>query len=120
MFCHLTMFQTNSKLRLILFLCILQSENEAKLNKFIENVNGKEGTSSHLVNVPPGPSLSDALIQSPIVAGEDGQPTVGMGGFGFDFDPNEDPELALVSQLLVNKFKKLLVLKCTYIYHLYS
>lgn len=45
--------------------------------------------------------LSDALVNSPVVAGEDGQIPVGGGsmggGFGFDFDPNEDPELALVS-----------------------
>ena len=44
--------------------------------------------------------LSEALVHSPVVAGSDGQPPVaasGPVGFGFDFDPNEDPELALVS-----------------------
>lgn len=79
-----------------------QGENDAKLNKFIDTINGREGTGSHLVSVPPGPMLSEALVHSPIVAGEDGQPSVatgGMGGagFGFDFNPEEDPELALVS-----------------------
>lgn len=54
-----------------------------------------------MVSVPPGPMLSEALVHSPVVVGEDGQPSVassgmGGGGFGFDFDPNEDPELALV------------------------
>lgn len=60
--------------------------------------NFKDGTSSHLVTVPPGPHLSDALISSPIIQGEDGTGAAGLGGSGFEFgvDPNEDPELALV------------------------
>jgi len=76
-------------------------EDEANteiLNKFIETINGKEGTSSHLVTVPPGPHLSDALVSSPIVQGEDGAGGVaatGGGGFEFGVDPNDDPELAL-------------------------
>ena len=37
------------------------------LNKFITTINGKEGTGSHLVTIPPGPHLSDALVSSPIV-----------------------------------------------------
>lgn len=57
------------------------------------------GHRSHLVTVPPGPHLSDALVSSPVVQGEDGSGAVGIGGMGFEFgvDPNEDPELALVS-----------------------
>lgn len=43
-----------------------------------------------------GPHLADALISSPVIQGEDGTGAVGLGGMGFDFDPNEDPELALV------------------------
>jgi len=73
--------------------------NADALKKFIETVNGKDGTGSHLVTIPPGPHLSDALISSPIVQGEDGAgPNVmpsGGGGFEFGVDPNEDPELAL-------------------------
>jgi len=73
--------------------------NADSLKKFIETVNGKDGTGSHLVTIPPGPHLSDALISSPIVQGEDGTgPNVmpsGGGGFEFGVDPNEDPELAL-------------------------
>jgi len=72
--------------------------NTEILNKFIETINGKEGTSSHLVTVPPGPHLSDALVSSPIVQGEDGAGGVaaaGGGGFEFGVDPNDDPELAL-------------------------
>ena len=53
---------------------------------------------SRLVSVPPGPILSDALISSPVVVGEDGAGAVDLGGgFEFGVDPNADPELALVS-----------------------
>jgi len=54
---------------------------------------------SHLVSIPPGPHiLSDILLTSPIVAGEDGAPPGLSTGAGFEFgvDPNLDPELALV------------------------
>lgn len=45
-----------------------------------------------------GPHLADALISSPVIQGEDGTGAVGLGAGGFEFvDPNEDPELALVS-----------------------
>ncbi|XP_056632286.1 26S proteasome non-ATPase regulatory subunit 4 [Diorhabda carinulata] len=71
--------------------------NSNVLTIFINTLNGKDGTSSHLVTVPPGPHLSDALISSPIIQGEDGTGATGLGGSGFEFgvDPNEDPELAL-------------------------
>lgn len=91
------------------------------LNKFISTINGKEGTGSHLVTIPPGPHLSDALVTSPIVQvldifiyqrsftfesifeyetfqGEDGSGGVGgSSGAGFEFgvNPDDDPELAL-------------------------
>lgn len=67
-----------------------------KLTQFVETINGKEGTGSHLVVVPPSPNLTDALRTSPIVQGEDGYtPAGGDFGSGFDVDPNLDPELAL-------------------------
>lgn len=71
--------------------------NTEKLTAFITTLNGREGSGSHLVTVPPGPHLSDALISSPVVQGEDGTGGAGLGGAGFEFgiDPNEDPELAL-------------------------
>lgn len=76
--------------------------NSDVLMSFVNTLNGKvgdlkDGTSSHLVTVPPGPHLSDALISSPIIQGEDGTGGAGLGGSGFEFgvDPNEDPELAL-------------------------
>ncbi|XP_012153247.2 regulatory particle non-ATPase 10 [Megachile rotundata] len=74
-----------------------ESINNEVLTAFINALNGKDGTGSHLVTVPPGPHLSDALISSPIIQGEDGMGGTGMGGAAFEFgvDPNEDPELAL-------------------------
>ncbi|CAH1108762.1 unnamed protein product [Psylliodes chrysocephalus] len=70
--------------------------NADALTTFVNTLNGKDGTSSHLVTVPPGPHLSDALISSPIIQGEDGSgANIGGSGFEFGVDPNEDPELAL-------------------------
>lgn len=71
--------------------------NTEKLTAFVNTLNGKEGTGSHLVTVPPGPSLADALLSSPILAGEGGT-MMGLGASDFEFgvDPSADPELALV------------------------
>ena len=76
---------------------VLQEFNTEKLTAFINTLNGKEGTGSHLVTVPPGPSLADALLSSPILAGEGGS-MMGLGASDFEFgvDPSADPELALV------------------------
>lgn len=57
---------------------------------------------SHLVTIPPGPHiLSDMLIPTPIIAGEDGAlpgfAAGGSGNFEYGVDPGLDPELALVS-----------------------
>uniref|UniRef100_T1ISP0 26S proteasome non-ATPase regulatory subunit 4 n=1 Tax=Strigamia maritima TaxID=126957 RepID=T1ISP0_STRMM len=71
--------------------------NTDKLTYFVNAVNGKEGGPSHLITIPPGPHLADALVSSPVIQGEDGSGAIGISGAGsFDFvDPNEDPELAL-------------------------
>lgn len=71
--------------------------NNELLTAFISALNGKDGTGSHLVSVPRGSVLSEALISSPIIKGEDGLGGAGLSGAGFEFgvDPNEDPELAL-------------------------
>ncbi|XP_064630340.1 26S proteasome non-ATPase regulatory subunit 4-like [Lineus longissimus] len=72
--------------------------NTDKLTAFVNTINGKDGTSSHLVTVPPGPLLSDALVTSPIIVGEDGSgamPAMASSDFEFGVDPNVDPELAL-------------------------
>ncbi|KAI9533302.1 26S proteasome non-ATPase regulatory subunit 4 [Dissostichus eleginoides] len=70
--------------------------NTEKLTSFINTLNGKEGAGSHLVTVPRGPSLADALLSSPILAGEGGAALgLGAGEFEFGVDPSADPELAL-------------------------
>ncbi|EOD12060.1 hypothetical protein EMIHUDRAFT_437409 [Emiliania huxleyi CCMP1516] len=81
-----------------------EAENAAKLEALLNAVNSDDN--SHLVTVPPGPHvLSDILLSSPIVQGEDGAGAAmaGMGGGGGegagDFaglavDPNMDPEFA--------------------------
>lgn len=76
-----------------------QEMNTEKLTTFINTLNGKEGAGSHLVTVPPGPSLADALLSSPILAGEGGA-VLGLGASDFEFgvDPSADPELALVRE----------------------
>ena len=75
------------------FVFCYQELNLEKLTKFIDTLNGKDQT-SHLVTAHPGPLLSEVILSSPIMAGEDGAP---MGqGFEFGIDPTEDPELAMV------------------------
>jgi len=91
-----------------------EAENVEKLEAFIKAVN--TGEESHLITVPAGPHiLSDILVSSPIIAGEGG------GAFGadammgsmararagneFDFDPNDDPELALVIRMSIEEEK---------------
>ena len=58
---------------------------------------------SHLVTVPPGPHiLSDVLISTPILMGEEAGPsgtTTGGSAFEFGVDPNLDPELALALRM---------------------
>ena len=78
--------------------------NTAKLTAFVNTLNGKDGTGSHLVTVPPGPSLADALISSPILAGEDGA-MLGLGASDFEFgvDPSADPELVLALRVSVEE-----------------
>ena len=66
------------------------------METFIKTVNGKDGTSSHLVTVASGsgPILADALVSSAIIdGGEEGSAPASSDGL---FDPANDPELALV------------------------
>ncbi|CAG8436178.1 9504_t:CDS:2 [Diversispora eburnea] len=76
-------------------------ENTAKLEAFVSAVNS--GDNSHLITIPPGPHiLSDILISSPIIAGEDGVPSgYAAGGSNFEFgvDPNLEPELAMALRM---------------------
>merc|ERR1712131_159475 len=73
-------------------------ENQEKLSQFINTLNGAEGNSSHLVSIPAGTSLSDALRQSPIIGGGDGG-AASAGGFDMDADAAADPELAMALRI---------------------
>ena len=82
-------------------------ENKVKLEIFVENLGGEE-SHCHLVTVPSGPViLSEALGQSPIFVGEDGQSQYISRGGDFDMgvDPNLDPELALALRLSLEEEK---------------
>jgi 26S proteasome regulatory subunit N10 len=93
----------------VLFGDLEDDEVEKKLRAFNDVVKGND--SSHLVVVPPsGKLLSDQLISSPILLGENAGGGGGAGGaesggggggdFGaFDFDPSADPELALALRM---------------------
>ncbi|KAL9983494.1 hypothetical protein ACROYT_G005677 [Oculina patagonica] len=72
-----------------------ETANSDKLTSFINTLNGKDGNLCHLVTVPPGPLLSDALISSPLLQGEDGAAPGMEYASEYGFDPNSDPELAL-------------------------
>ncbi|CAK8671390.1 unnamed protein product [Clavelina lepadiformis] len=71
-------------------------ENTDKLTKFVHTLNGKDGSGSHLVTIPPGSMLSGAISSSAIIV-EEGAVPPGPGGTDFDlgFDASADPELAL-------------------------
>lgn len=75
-----------------------EAVNTSRLEAFISNVNNNDN--SHLVTIPPGPHiLSDMLISTPIIHGEEGAGNFGGSGggdFEFGVDPSLDPELALV------------------------
>ncbi|EUB56439.1 26S proteasome non-ATPase regulatory subunit 4 [Echinococcus granulosus] len=69
--------------------------NQKKLLEFVETINGKDGTGSHLVTVPPGTVLHESLASSPIIAGEDGSGALPGSGIGLEFglDAVDDPDL---------------------------
>lgn len=77
--------------------------NQELLEEFMKKVNSNGN--SHLISVPRGSSLGDALITSPICVGEGGGAAVGGAGAvgGNDFpggvDPNMDPDLAMALRL---------------------
>jgi len=72
-------------------------DNQEKLSQFINTLNGAEGNSSHLVSIPAGTSLSDALRKSPLIDG--GDSTAAPGGFDMDADAAADPELAMALRI---------------------
>lgn len=76
-----------------------EEENTKKLTSFINTINGRDGTSSHLFSIPPGTNLHDALISSALIQGEDGSGANAANRFEFGVDPSEDPELALALRI---------------------
>ncbi|KAI9367543.1 hypothetical protein BJX61DRAFT_537975 [Aspergillus egyptiacus] len=86
----------------------LESDQTKKLEAFVENVKGGDG--SNLAIIPPGPNLlSEELQATPILGGEAG--TGGMadggdaGGFDLDAAAENDPELAFALRLSLEEEK---------------
>jgi len=81
--------------------------NDPLLRTFVDTLNSSDN--SHLLSVPSGANLllSDAIMSSAILAGEDGVPPGGMAGgdaggsgqFEFGVDPTLDPELAMALRI---------------------
>lgn len=80
-------------------------DNMQLLQGFIDKVN--KGGNSRLLGVERSANLTDALMSSAILLGEENLVAMGgggggggaSGGFGFGIDPNTDPELALALRL---------------------
>ncbi|CAE6485703.1 unnamed protein product [Rhizoctonia solani] len=80
--------------------------NDSLLRAFVDSLNSSDN--SHLLSIPSGANMliSDAILSSPILAGEDGVPPGAMGGeaggsnqFEFGVDPSLDPELAMALRI---------------------
>ncbi|KAH7344011.1 hypothetical protein B0J17DRAFT_199213 [Rhizoctonia solani] len=77
--------------------------NDSLLRVFVDTLNSSDNS------IPSGSNLliSDAIMSSPILAGDDGIPPGGMGGaeaggsnqFEFGVDPSLDPELAMALRI---------------------
>ncbi|KAL4960889.1 proteasome regulatory particle base subunit RPN10 [Aspergillus stella-maris] len=89
----------------------LESDQTKKLEAFVENVKGGEG--SNLAIIPPGPNLlSEELQASPILGGDGAGGAGGMGdngggdgGFDLDAAAENDPELAFALRLSLEEEK---------------
>ncbi|KAE8344297.1 hypothetical protein BDV24DRAFT_127038 [Aspergillus arachidicola] len=87
----------------------LESDQTKKLEAFVENVKGGDG--SHLAIIPPGPNLlSEELQMTPILGGDGaGAGDAGAGGetgdFGFEDAAENDPELAFALRLSLEEEK---------------
>ncbi|KAE8365168.1 hypothetical protein BDV27DRAFT_107123 [Aspergillus caelatus] len=87
----------------------LESDQTKKLEAFVENVKGGDG--SHLAIIPPGPNLlSEELQMTPILGGDSaGAGDAGAGGetgeFGFEDAAENDPELAFALRLSLEEEK---------------
>ncbi|CAE6487437.1 unnamed protein product [Rhizoctonia solani] len=84
--------------------------NDALLRVFVDTLNSSDNRQVcyHLLSIPSGANMliSDAILSSPILAGDDGVPPGAMGGeasgsnqFEFGVDPSLDPELAMALRI---------------------
>lgn len=73
--------------------------NSQILNEFINTINGKEGTGSHLVTIAAPANLSDALFSSPLFQGEEGSGLPSGFGPGYQYGMEDDPELAMALRI---------------------
>ena len=71
--------------------------NSSILNEFINTLNGKDGTSSHLVSISAPANLSDALFSSALFQGEEGTGLPVGFGPGFQYGMEDDPDFLLVN-----------------------
>jgi 26S proteasome regulatory subunit N10 len=76
-----------------------EEANNSILTEFISTLNGKEGTTSHLVSVAAPGNLSDALFSSQMFQGEDGSTLPAGFGPGFQYGMEDDPELAMALRI---------------------
>lgn len=100
----------NISVDFILFGDLDDDATQKKLETFNEEVKGSEG--SHFVVIPPSSKLlSDQLVSSPILLGENAAAGAagGMGEgneeFEFGFDPALEPELALALRMSMEEEK---------------
>lgn len=102
----------NISVDFILFGDLDDDDTKTKLENFNEEVKGSEG--SHFVIIPPSSKLlSDQLVSSPILLGENASSGGGGGGgmgsgndeFEFGFDPALEPELALALRMSMEEEK---------------
>ncbi|KAL2860920.1 proteasome regulatory particle base subunit RPN10 [Aspergillus lucknowensis] len=87
----------------------LESDQTKKLDAFVENVKGGDG--SNLAIIPPGPNLLSEELQATPILGGDGAGAGGMadggdaGGFDLDAAAENDPELAFALRLSLEEEK---------------
>ncbi|KAF4998815.1 26S proteasome regulatory subunit N10 [Fusarium heterosporum] len=105
------MKKANISVDFVLFGDLDDDNTKNKLQLFIDTVKTSEGC--HLVVIPPSSKLlSDQLISTPILLGENAGGSSGAGGAGgsneefeFGFDPAMEPELALALRMSMEEEK---------------
>lgn len=86
-----------------------EESSRDKFEEFVTIINGKENTNSHLICVPSGANLPDALINTPIIQGEDGSglPSgYAASTFAYGVNPEDDPELAMALRISMEEQRR--------------